>query len=1057
MSALIFLLAVAAIFGTVLAAEARAAGDASAARPLGLIGWLTGGNWPAKIGGGLLLVGLGALLRYALLNLDLPPPVKLGGGVVAAGVLGVAATLTRIGSGRRAVSLALGGAAFGVAYITAYSAFALFHYYDSFTGTAALALVAVGAAVYAVTRSALSLALLAMLGAYLAPAFATSDPGPAVVYGHLAFASLLTLAMVAARGWRPLIHLSLLFTLGGGVFFAWTARYFEPQYAASMLPLVLLLSAIQALMPLLERRGAQQAWIERLDLAHLLALPVLAGLAALAIAPTRVELSNELIGLAAIWVVLALCLALLKREGAVVHAIIGVLFAGLATAARLHDLPWELIGLAFTVLALWLAARYSRSQYLQHTLAALVPIMGLLAVMSSLAAAPGASVHAQFVERVIGAALLMFAGHVCRRIRNTLDTLLWTVGAAWLLIAVGAEVLRWHLASLPVLVHWALLVAAAALAFFRVRHRLLPEALFAVVAGVLVTTSWAAAASPTPVSWLSLAVAPLVLVWLSIRRAGADPATRTGRMLAAATAPIVAGLWAIHDGHLVGIDVPQFALCAMVVTALLIVALSGLAYERSVDWRAAATRIYATGFAAVLAVATTLAISRSTWAVALELLALAGLALVAMTQSAAAPAPKWVAPACALGAGLTLQADLLRWFGPAGALRLEDIAHMRLTGLVSLLWAALGALLTVWAKSRASRALWVAGATLMVAAAVKFVLFDFGGLGQLGNILAVIAAGVVFLLVGWLAPMPPAAAPRDAPAASPPAAPQSSTVRVNAPAAAARTGAATQSVASAPPASGAMDEYYRHNVSATAPAAGGAGTADAGGRMVWMVVVLALLVLPLSQCGRPRVNYGNFGGLAGATPRPALVTATPLPPRTRATQMPKVTVTPAPVQQPEQGRDAPAAAAPDMPPSGAAASAARQAGVYKCVQPDGSMVFAEVPCAQDAERVELPRTPHPGAAATGAFAAPQIVSAVYASPRNGAALDVTTQLRAGCTAASCNVLCGNQLAGDPDFGQGKYCGIAYRCGNGPGQELHVREGERFVLSCRAGAGTGAPR
>ena len=35
-------------------------------------------------------VGLGALLRYALLNLDLPPPVKLAGGVAAAGILGPA-------------------------------------------------------------------------------------------------------------------------------------------------------------------------------------------------------------------------------------------------------------------------------------------------------------------------------------------------------------------------------------------------------------------------------------------------------------------------------------------------------------------------------------------------------------------------------------------------------------------------------------------------------------------------------------------------------------------------------------------------------------------------------------------------------------------------------------------------------------------------------------------------------------------------------------------------------------------------------------------------------
>jgi len=47
------------------------------------------------------------------------------------------------------------------------------------------------------------------------------------------------------------------------------------------------------------------------------------------------------------------------------------------------------------------------------------------------------------------------------------------------------------------------------------------------------------------------------------------------------------------------------------------------------------------------------------------------------------------------------------------------------------------------------------GAMLLVAAAVKLILLDFGSLGQLGNILAMIAAGGVFLLVAWLAPFPP--------------------------------------------------------------------------------------------------------------------------------------------------------------------------------------------------------------------------------------------------------------------------------------------------------------
>jgi uncharacterized membrane protein len=82
---------------------------------------------------------------------------------------------------------------------------------------------------------------------------------------------------------------------------------------------------------------------------------------------------------------------------------------------------------------------------------------------------------------------------------------------------------------------------------------------------------------------------------------------------------------------------------------------------------------------------------------------------------------------------------------------------MRWPTTISLLWAAVGAALTIWSRREAARALWVAGAALLIAAAVKVVLIDFGSLGELQNILAVIAAGAMFLLVGWLAPIPPPA------------------------------------------------------------------------------------------------------------------------------------------------------------------------------------------------------------------------------------------------------------------------------------------------------------
>jgi hypothetical protein len=80
---------------------------------------------------------------------------------------------------------------------------------------------------------------------------------------------------------------------------------------------------------------------------------------------------------------------------------------------------------------------------------------------------------------------------------------------------------------------------------------------------------------------------------------------------------------------------------------------------------------------------------------------------------------------------------------------------------------------------------------------------------------------------------------------------------------------------------------------------------------------------------------------------------------------------------------------------------------------------------------------------------PQIASATYASPRNGRSFDVTTQLRVQCRAglAGCVVVCTNDLAGDPDFGQGKTCEIQYRCGENPTQILLIPERRQERLRC----------
>src|SRR5689334_24785318 len=48
---------------------------------------------------------------------------------------------------------------------------------------------------------------------------------------------------------------------------------------------------------------------------------------------------------------------------------------------------------------------------------------------------------------------------------------------------------------------------------------------------------------------------------------------------------------------------------------------------------------------------------------------------------------EWILPAAVIGAALVLQANLLRWLGPAGDLNALDIFDMDWRALVTLLWA----------------------------------------------------------------------------------------------------------------------------------------------------------------------------------------------------------------------------------------------------------------------------------------------------------------------------------------------------------------------------------
>jgi hypothetical protein len=655
-----------------------------------------------------------------------------------------------------------------------------------------------------------------MVGAFLAPAFAVDDPGPGVVYGYYVAISVLTLGMIAMRGWRPLIHLSFLFTLAGSAFFAWTANYFEPANFTVMFPLLAMLVAVHVAMPLFERRWARGTVLDSLDTLYLLALPLVAALTALAIAPSRAGLAAQFWWFAAIWLAASAWLYSQKREGMATHAVIGLLMLGFGLAARFRNLPWELVTLAISVAALALAAPRSESARLHGFLAGLVLVLAAVHMISALAPAASSAIflNERFVERLIGAGLLVIAALTLRRLRHSLDSLMLTVAIGWAAFALGAEIVRLDLVSAWLIVHWLLLLAGAAMYFVGPRNPASNRLVVPLVLCIGLSAVLAQLNTSAELSWLSALVSGAVLLALSLRPVSDEESSHSGRTLAAIAAPILVVLWIGRVAHLTHANW-QFPLAVAAAGAIAVLLAAYRAEIRSERWLNEATDLFAVSFAFVLAAATVFDIERDAWAVVLELLCVGGLVLAASWNGARVRVGHWIIPATVIGVALVLQANLLRWLGPAGDLNALDVAKMNWPTLVSLLWASIGAALTIWGRRIGSRVQWSAGAAFLVGAAIKLLLLDFGSLGQLANILAVIVAGGVFLLVGWLAPMPP----------SEPKAPESPP-RVHDP---------RESTAAAPA------RKWR----AAPPKSSG----DPSGKFAWTVAIVGIVLITLSQCG----------------------------------------------------------------------------------------------------------------------------------------------------------------------------------------------------------------
>jgi uncharacterized membrane protein len=768
---LVFICSVVALFAVLFVWEAAPETRKSSLHPAGLLRWFVSGNWLAKVGALLVSIGAGALLRYLMLTLQFPPTGKLMSGVAMGAVLGIVSGALAATPRRRAISLALAGAALAIAYLTAYSAYGFFHFVADVQALGLLFMVACTATVIAVTRRALSIAVLAMIGAYIAPAFALHATGPVPVYGYYVAASLITLVMVWWRGWRPLIHLSFLFTLAGALFFCWTQKFYAPQYYPQMQPLLLALVALHLAMPLLEtsRSLVDPAgdWSRRFDQAYFLLLPIVAAILSLMLAPhIQRDGALALAGLGVLWLVAGGAQQLRFGAGSLLYLAVAATLFVMAGLLVVTNVPIFLIASIAMCLIVAVNGQLRLSSNMEFFVSTVALVTAMCNVLHALfePVSGVALFNGAFLRHVLLGVALLAAGWSLDRRERALAPVFLIFGATWATTACARELGRLELEYLLRISYLAVILALAIYAGVTLYRRRSPSRLAMALSGLALLGTGALSSSQfSPDFLIPLMLAGQILYSVLALQCDRDPENESVGAVARSMLPVLMMPWAVaFNDHLATSSVD--AVYTLLVSSALFASLQAhwLAYRDRVwpNWLAPLGFVI---FGTLMLHESLFHIERAGWAVAFELIALVYVLetarFLSLSKSPHARLCEYVAIVALASVSAAM---LLRLMGPPGTLTIMALNQMLLPAVVSLLWAAIGALLSWLSVRKQSRTLWSLGAFMLVTSALKLILLDFGSLGQLGNILAMLAVGGVFLLVAWLAPFPPrVAAPSD--------------------------------------------------------------------------------------------------------------------------------------------------------------------------------------------------------------------------------------------------------------------------------------------------------
>jgi uncharacterized membrane protein len=775
----------------------------SAARaPNPLWAWFTGGNALTRIGVVVLFFGVGFLLKYFVEYITVPLELRLAGVALAGGAL--IALGIKLAAKRPGYGLSLQGAGAGILYLTTFAAFRFYEVLPASVAFVLLAAIAVMTVWLAVRNDSQPLAGLAIAGGFLAPLLVGTQAGtPLLLFGYFAVLNAAIFALAWVRAWRALNVLGFLFTFALG--FVWGQRYYTPEYFAMVEPFLILFFLFYVAIAVLYARQGSLTTRAPVDALLVFGVPLVGfALQAALMRDERYGAAWSAFAVAALYGVLCAALrkrpepglALLSRTFLVLAIIFGTIAIPFTADPRWTSAWWALEAAA----VYWIGCE--QRQVLTRAFAVLLQIGAALAlVLGGWPTGETPFLNAAFLGTTLialaGLATALAADRAVDRLSATerkLTPLMFWWGVAWWMGGGAAEVFHQmpHGEEANAMLAWVTGSSAAALLLRRwVRWPRLAWAAAALLPAMALVAfkDWHHARTTlVAYGWVIWPIA-WVTHWRALHAAeisGGDEAPpdlasrRAQAYLRAihATSAIALVAWIAWEvSEWVGRTMPDATVWMACAAAWPAIAYLGLVARYAdtprwplVDHRDAYTTNAGTTIAALLGV----------WFVFVNVISpgdasplpyfpLANPLDVTLVAALAALLPwgrrfahlrertlyGWLGAAIFLLVNAIVFRATHQWLGVPWRLH-ALLASKPLQAALTLTSTVTALPLMVIAGKRALRPLWMVGAALLAFVVGKLFLIDLASLSGLPRVVAFLGVGVLLLVIGYVAPLPPA-------------------------------------------------------------------------------------------------------------------------------------------------------------------------------------------------------------------------------------------------------------------------------------------------------------